>query len=122
MITENKYQTLIDSLKKHVDEIDIESVKTLSENGNKFFLIDIREESEWSNKRIPNAIYIGKGILEREIEKYANDEDEIILYSAGGFRSVIAADSLMKMGYKKVFSMIGGIKEWEEKNLPIENT
>ena len=122
MITENKYQTLIDSLKKHVNEINIESVKTLSENGNKFFLIDIREESEWNSKRIPNAIYIGKGILEREIEKYANDEDEIILYCAGGFRSVIAADSLMKMGYKKVSSMIGGIKEWEEKNLPIENT
>ena len=85
-----------------------------------FILIDIREENEWKSDRIPKAICIGKGILEREIESIVpNEKTKIVLYCGAGYRSALSAENLQKMGYINVCSMIGGITEWEEKNLPI---
>ena len=115
-----KYLTLVNECKKVINEISIYETKDLIDNNDNFLLIDIREESEWNEKRIPNAIYCGKGILEREIENIAPKEDtRIILYCGGGYRSAISAENLIKMGYTNVFSMAGGIGEWEEKGYTI---
>ncbi|MCP4255402.1 MAG: sulfurtransferase, partial [Candidatus Scalindua sp.] len=86
-----------------------------------FLLVDVREESEWNKGHITNAIYIGKGVIERDIEKkVGNTETEIILYCGGGFRSALAADNLQKMGYSKVSSMDGGYGGWVKAGYPTE--
>lgn len=115
-----KYLRLVEETKENVSELSVGEVNKMMNNGDDFILIDIREESEWREKKIPDSIYIGKGILEREIESIAPHEDTIIvLFCAGGYRSILAAENLQRMGYKNVFSMSGGIGEWEEKGLPI---
>jgi rhodanese-related sulfurtransferase len=117
-----KYLELVNNAKRNIKEIMISDVMKLITNNEQLTLIDIREESEWNEKRIPGAIYIGKGILEREIEtKIPDDNNKIILYCGGGYRSALSAENLQKMGYKNVFSMIGGISEWEENKMPIQN-
>ena len=117
-----KYLDLVEECKKNIREISIIETKEIVGSGKELLFIDIREESEWKEKRIPRAKYIGKGILEREIEAITSNEDvQIILYCGGGYRSAISAESLMRMGYKNVFSMKGGITEWEAKGLPLIN-
>lgn len=84
-------------------------------------LIDTREESEWNAGHIPGAIHLGKGIIERDIEKTAPDKSAtLVLYCGGGFRSALAADNLQKMGYSNVISMDGGWKAWIEAGQPVE--
>jgi rhodanese-related sulfurtransferase len=118
-----KYLKLVNKAKERIKEISIDDTIKIMKIKDSIKLIDIREESEWSEKRIPKAIYIGKGILEREIENaIPNTNTKIILYCGGGYRSALAAENLQTMGYKNVYSMIGGITEWEEKGLPVVNT
>tara|TARA_Y100000590_G_scaffold70201_2_gene76625 strand:+ start:6177 stop:6545 length:369 start_codon:yes stop_codon:yes gene_type:complete len=103
-----------------VREIGIVEVKNKIDKKENFLLIDVREESEWLEGKIPEAIYFGKGIIERDIEANEPDkEKEMILYCQGGFRSALAADSLQKMGYRNVFSMSGGFGEWSKNNFPV---
>ena len=85
-------------------------------------LIDVREESEFAKDRLPDAIHLGKGILERDIEALCADPSaELILYCGGGFRSALAADALQKMGYTNVISMDGGIRDWRGKGYRLES-
>ena len=115
-----KYLDLVNEVKTKIKELDIITVKKMLDDQVDFVLIDVREESEWNNNRIPGAFYIGKGILEREIEKMVPCEDtKLVLYCGGGYRSALSAENLQKMGYKNVYSLMGGISEWEEENLPI---
>ena len=84
-------------------------------------LIDVREESEFAKDHLPGAVHLGKGIIERDIETRVSDpKTELVLYCGGGFRSALAADNLQKMGYTNVISMDGGIREWREKNYPLD--
>jgi rhodanese-related sulfurtransferase len=84
-------------------------------------LIDVREESEWTAGHAAAAEHLGKGVIERDIEAAVPDRDaEVILYCGGGFRSVLAADTLQRMGYRNVHSMAGGWRAWRESGAPIE--
>jgi rhodanese-related sulfurtransferase len=79
----------------------------------------VREESEWANGHVTDAIHLGKGIIERDIDKLIPDPNtKIVLYCGGGYRSALAADNLQKMGYTNVESMDGGFRGWEEAGLP----
>jgi rhodanese-related sulfurtransferase len=90
------------------------------DRGEKFLLIDVREESEYAKDHLPGAIHLGKGIIERDIEARVPElNTEMILYCGGGFRSALAADNLQKMGYGNVISMDGGIRDWREKGYPL---
>jgi rhodanese-related sulfurtransferase len=81
--------------------------------------VDVREESEWARGHIPNAIHLGKGIIERDIEKAIPEKGAtVVLYCGGGFRSALAADNLQKMGYSNVISMDGGWREWTQAGFP----
>lgn len=76
-------------------------------------VIDVREESEWARGHVQGAVHLGKGIIERDIEKwFADKSQELILYCGGGYRSALAADALRQMGYSRVVSMDGGYKGW----------
>lgn len=116
-----KFLTIVNDAKERISETNVEEVKIKIDRGDKFHLVDVREESEWNKGHITNAIYIGKGVIERDIEKKIdNTEAEIILYCGGGFRSALAADNLQKMGYSKVSSMDGGYSGWVKAGYPTE--
>jgi rhodanese-related sulfurtransferase len=92
----------------------VHDVKAWQDAGEAFRLIDVREESEWANGHLPNAEHLGKGIIERDIEQQVpNQEEKIVLYCGGGYRSALAGDNLQKMGYRNVISMDGGYKGWK---------
>ena len=117
----NKFLTIVNDAKTRISETNVEEVKIKLDRGDKFHLVDVREESEWKKGHITNAVYIGKGVIERDIEKKIdNTEAEIILYCGGGFRSALAADNLQKMGYSKVGSMDGGYSGWVKAGYPTE--
>jgi rhodanese-related sulfurtransferase len=116
-----RFLKIVDDAKTRVRETNVDAVKTRIDRGDKFILVDVREESEFAKDHLPSAIHLGKGIIERDIEARVPELDtEMILYCGGGFRSALAADNLQKMGYTNVISMDGGIRDWREKGYPLE--
>ena len=112
---------LVEESKSRVRQTDIAEVKRRLDAGDKFHLVDVREESEWARGRLPGAVHLGKGVIERDIEKVIPDKSApIVLYCGGGFRSALAADNLQKMGYTSVISMDGGWRAWNEAGYPVE--
>lgn len=115
------FLALVDEARARIREVDIDEVRTRQERGDSFVLIDVREESEWKKSRIPGAVYLGRGVLERDVEsRYPDHDTDLVLYCGGGFRSALSADNLVKMGYRKVASMDGGIRDWRERGLPLD--
>lgn len=116
-----KFLAIVDDAKKRIRETTIDDIKQRLDRGDKFTLVDVREESEYAADHLPGAIHLGKGVIERDIEKTVPDTTtELVLYCGGGFRSALAADNLEKMGYKNVISMDGGVRGWREKGFPME--
>ena len=116
-----KFLAIVDDAKKRVRECTVDDVKQRMDRGDKFVLVDVREDSEWAADHLPGAIHLGKGVIERDVEKTVPDTNaELILYCGGGFRSALAADNLQKMGYKNVISMDGGVRGWREKGYPMQ--
>jgi rhodanese-related sulfurtransferase len=115
-----RFLRIVDDAKKRVHEVTIADVKARLDRGEKFLLIDVREESEFAADHLPGAVHLGKGIIERDIEERVPDQNAaLVLYCGGGFRSALAADNLQKMGYTSVFSMDGGIRGWREKGFAL---
>jgi rhodanese-related sulfurtransferase len=113
------FLTLVRDAKKRIKEEDVQTTKKKLDAGEKMFLVDVREESEWARGHIPNAIHLGKGIIERDIETAIPEKGAtIVLYCGGGFRSALAADNLQRMGYSNVISMDGGWREWTQAAFP----
>jgi rhodanese-related sulfurtransferase len=114
-----KFLAIVNDAKKRVKETDVHDVKRRMDAGEKFTLVDVREESEWAGGHLPGAIHLGKGIIERDIETQVPAADtKLILYCGGGFRSALVADNLQKMGYTNVESMDGGWKGWTTAGYP----
>jgi rhodanese-related sulfurtransferase len=116
-----KFLVLVNDAKKRIKETNVADVKRRIDAGEKFTIVDVREESEWANGHLPGAIYLGKGIIERDIEQRVPATDaKLILYCGGGFRSALVADSLQQMGYTNVESMDGGWKGWVTAGYPVQ--
>ena len=115
-----RFLQLVDETRKRVRETNADEVKSRLDRGDKFILVDVREESEFAKDHLPGAIHLGKGVIERDIETKVPDLNApLVLYCGGGYRSALAADNLQKMGYKNVLSMDGGIRAWREKGFPL---
>lgn len=111
----NAFLTLCQQAMENVSEITIDELLQKRENNTAFTLIDVREDNEWAKGSLPHAIHIGKGVIERDIERIIPDkEQELILYCGGGYRSALACESLQKMGYTHTFSLQGGVRGWKE--------
>ncbi len=114
-----QFLRLVNESKTRVKETNVEDVKRRIEAGEKFLLVDVREDNEWANGHVPKAVHLGRGIIERDIEASVPDtSSKMILYCGGGFRSALVADNLQKMGYTNVESMDGGWKGWLAAGLP----
>lgn len=116
-----QFLALVQDAKSRIRECTIADVKQKLDAGEKFLLVDVREESEFAAGHVPGAVHMGKGIIERDIEaKVPDPATPMVLYCGGGFRSALVADSLQKMGYTNVISMDGGWRSWTEQQLPVE--
>ncbi len=106
---------IVNDAKSRITQCTIADIKPRIDAGEKFFLVDVREESEYAAGHLPGASHLGKGVIERDIEQAIPDTSaEIVLYCGGGYRSALAADNLQKMGYTNIISMDGGIRAWRE--------
>lgn len=112
---------VVDDARAGVRECTVSDVKVRLERGEQFHFVDVREDDEFGQDHAAGAIHIGKGVIERDIETaIPNKQAPIVLYCGGGYRSVLAADSLRQMGYTDVISMDGGIKAWRAAGYPME--
>src|SRR5882724_2364660 len=115
-----RFLQIVNDARSRVKETTVDAVKARLDRGDKFLLVDVREESEYAKDHLPGAIHLGKGVIERDVEAQVPDTGaEMVLYCGGGFRSALAADNLQKMGYTNVISMDGGIRGWREKGYPL---
>lgn len=116
-----QFLKIVDEAKSHVPEVTVDQVREMQAAGEKFEFIDCREDNEWNAGRATGSKHLGKGIIERDIEKAVPDPAaKVVIYCGGGFRSALAGDALKKMGYTNVLSMAGGIKAWRDAKLPEE--
>ena len=117
----SRFLKIVKEAKSRIRETNVQEVKKRMDKGEKPIVVDVREDNEVARGRIPGALHLGKGIIERDIEKAVPDTNaEIILYCGGGFRSALAADALRQMGYTNAVSMDGGWKAWNESGYPTE--
>ena len=115
-----QFLKLVNESKARVKETNVADVKRRMDGGEKFLLVDVREDNEWANGHLPGAVHMGRGIIERDIETAVPDTGtKMILYCGGGFRSALVAENLQKMGYGNVESMDGGWKGWVSAGLPV---
>ena len=102
---------IVNEARPRVQEITIEQARARLATNSRAVLVDVREDSEWQNGHAEQALHLGKGVLERDIEKLLPDPSaEIIMYCGGGYRSVLTCEVAKRMGYKNVHSLIGGYK------------
>ncbi|EKP0248901.1 TPA: rhodanese-like domain-containing protein [Aeromonas veronii] len=117
-----RFLALVDGIRSRITETDVHQIKRWQDEGRTFHLIDVREESEWAKGHLPGARYLGRGVIERDIETQFPDlETELYLYCGGGFRSILAADNLQQMGYRNVISVDGGFRGWCDAGYPVES-
>ncbi len=115
-----RFLQIVEAVRVNIHECSVSDVHDRLARGEQFLLFDVREESEYAAGHVPAAKWLGKGIIERDIESIVPDPDtELVLYCGGGFRSALAADNLQKMGYTNVISMDGGFRGWKEANYDI---
>lgn len=116
-----EFLKIVQDAKSRVQEIDIDGVRKLRETGEDFVLVDVREDKEWAAGHAAGAIHLGKGVIERDVERTVPDSSKkLVLYCGGGFRSALAGDALQKMGYTNVLSLAGGWRAWNEAGLEVE--
>ncbi|HEX3717874.1 MAG TPA: rhodanese-like domain-containing protein [Verrucomicrobiae bacterium] len=102
---------VVEEARPRIHEISLDEARARLKMDTRTVLLDVREDSEWANGHAAEAVHLGKGILERDIEtKFPNPETPIIMYCGGGYRSALAAEVAQRMGYKNVTSLIGGYK------------
>lgn len=105
------FLTLVNDAKRRVTEVSVAEARARLDANSKAILMDVREDHEWNAGHAAQAVHLGKGIIERDLEKlYPDKNAEIVLYCGGGFRSALSCDAAQKMGYRNVSSLIGGYK------------
>jgi rhodanese-related sulfurtransferase len=116
-----RFLQIVNDARSRVKETNVDDVKARLDRGDKFLLVDVREESEFAKGHLPGAIHIGKGVIERDVEaKVPDTATPLVLYCGGGYRSALAADNLQKMGYTNIESMDGGWRVWRERGFAVE--
>jgi len=115
------FLALVQDAKQRISEVDVAAARhRLAANPNAV-LMDVREDHEWQKEHAAEAVHLGKGIFERDLERlYPDKNTELIMYCGGGFRSALTADAAQKMGYRNVFSLAGGYKALVKAGWPMQ--
>lgn len=115
------FQDFVSEAKSRIRETTADEVKAKIEAKSGFTLVDVREDEEFAKGRLPGALHLGRGVLERDAPKVLPDPGaEIVLYCGGGSRSALAADTLQQMGYSNIRSLDCGFGGWAKAGLPVE--
>jgi rhodanese-related sulfurtransferase len=105
------FLNLTNDAKSRISEISVAEARARLTQNPPAVLLDVREDNEWQAGHAAEAVHLGKGILERDLEKlYPDPATEILMYCGGGFRSALTCDAAQKMGYRNVHSVMGGYK------------
>lgn len=113
------FLALVNEARSRVRTFSIEEFVAKLQRGDRFVLLDNREDHEWQRGHLPGANHMSKGVIEREIETAIPDKDTpIVCYCGGGYRSVLVCDNLQRMGYTSVVSLDGGWRGWNERGMP----
>ena len=107
------YADLLREARAEIREVTPAEVDALRRRGG-IALVDVREASEWDQGHLPGAAHVAKSYLEQQIEGVVPSRDTpVVLYCAGGIRSLFAGQTLAAMGYANVVSMSGGFDAWK---------
>jgi rhodanese-related sulfurtransferase len=113
---------LVAAARTGVHEVTVEEARALLEDNPQAVLMDVREDHEWTDGHAVEAVHLGKGILERDLERlYPDPQTEIIMYCGGGYRSALTCDAAQRLGYTKVHSLIGGYRALAEAAWPMKS-
>ena len=115
-----RFLAIVEAARSEIAECEAADLRAMTEDGQSLVVLDVRERHEFEAGHMEGAIHIGKGVIERDIEKHDFADDvRIVLYCGGGFRSAIAAKSLQDMGWSNVLSLWGGWRGIQAEGLPI---
>ena len=122
MVHSPGFLNVVNEARARVKEITIEKARARLQENPSAVLLDVREDHEWQQGHAVEAVHLGKGILERDIERmFPNLDTEIIMYCGGGYRSVLTAVAAQTLGYRNVSSLIGGYKALVESHWPMKS-
>lgn len=111
---------IVNQARPKVKEITLEQARERLAKNPKAALLDVREDGEWEKGHAVQATHLGKGVLERDLERlFPDPKTEIIMYCGGGYRSVLTAEVAQRMGYRNVFSLVGGYKALVQAGWPM---
>ena len=113
---------LVNEARPYVKELTIDQARERLSQNPQAVLMDVREDSEWNKQHAEQAVHLGKGVLERDLEAMFPDTNtEILMYCGGGYRSILTAATARQMGYRNVFSVMGGYKGLVTANWPMKS-
>ena len=115
-----RFIAIVEAARSEIAECEAADLRAMTEDGQPLVVLDVRERHEFEAGHMEGAIHIGKGVIERDIEKHDFADDvRMVLYCGGGFRSAIAAKALQDMGWSNVISLWGGWRGIQAEGLPI---
>ena len=115
-----RLEDFLQEARQDIPEVAVEEVEERRQRGDAFILLDVREKDEIRTGYIDGALSIPRGFLEPQISGMIPETDqEIVVYCAGGVRSLLAAQVMRQMGYENVSSLAGGITRWKDVGYPI---
>ena len=121
MVHSPGFLALVNDAKTRVKETDLDGYRQMLAQGAPHALVDVREDHEFLAGHVRGAVHMSKGVIERDVElKYPDKDTTLVCYCGGGFRSVLVAENLQRMGYTNVISLDGGWRALQDSGLPLD--
>lgn len=115
------WDALVKDAKSRIKEIATDELAAMRKNESALVLVDVREDNEWETARAAGSVHVSRGVLESHIGSGVPRKDTVVVvYCRSGARSAMAADTLGKMGYTRVYSLAGGFTAYDEAGLAVE--
>lgn len=117
------FLAIVNEVREKISEVSVDQARERLKTGKHAALLDVREDREWDKQHASEAVHLGKGVLERDIENMFPDKStELIMYCGGGYRSALTAEVAQRMGYLNVHSLAGGYKALLEADWPMNKS
>lgn len=119
---------LVQEVKQIITEISTsELAKRMADD---ILLVDVREPDEYAQGHIGSAINIPRGVLEMQLPQHPKVQSwaspleqlnavDIYLICRSGARSALAAESLSRLGLRRVYSISGGMVDWQQEGFSV---
>ncbi|MXV78656.1 sulfurtransferase [Candidatus Poribacteria bacterium] len=116
-------KTLDELLAEARENVGHISPDELTDAGDSVILLDVRDEPDYEEEHLPNAVSLPRGYIELDIDDVAPEEDtHIVTYCGGGTRATLSAYTLKNMGYQNVSVLTGGFRGWKTAGLETDSS